>query len=1417
MRANGFLRTPIRAQHQAGMTQVEIDETPFAGNPLPSDPYPQTLLISFVPDAGITDIQIAPCWEGELAFIADDMTGFPTAVAQVTAANAASWPLVGDLVLVSRDLGGPGKALKSHLTLIDSAPNVVRYSKVRLTTDFLFTTLASAKLKALAIGGKTVPFEHRLFVIQFLKGDATLPCLVDSQDPAKDVAAQPMPQVVLQTAPAKTVLRIAMSSRSDLPFQWFAPRPEDPVIGNTPLVVAALNSDKGARLNPAHPAHSFVPPRVLFQDAPQAAFEASHWTGPLRATLQAARQDGLTYRRVSVTRPPIDGGTRRFPTRPYPLYQLAWQTEPNGAVESQRLPLEGVLYLPLDDVEYRFFVSRRGDNPPNIVADVDEFGVGLETPGKHFLDLPTLSVVVPFATADRTKTIHVHLLRYDSERVWAAVVELDFGYSKLMAQAKANWGLPKVNRWSIYVPDTPATKQKTTAMKAYSRIHGYIRASAGRHGLAPEFLQAVFMGEKTVLFIEDKWNRPGPPDAYDEDQTINGYAVLGLDRIWDTVVSLGTDGYLASRFDRSRLMNEFTMTSPEDGSTIRSADVIGWEAAVEFVAAELDARLDWMLNAIGKSRTQVSELQRRFLAYARYVSRETTSTAVAAQMSALLKPWQGNNPPAPTNNDSLAVIVQRVRFRVIQRIAVAEWYKSPGCIADMTIAELEGRSLIALSDILASADLPQGVIEASEGIKEVLDRVLVAEASAETISNGFRFGITAVVADELVLGIPGLDAVKLVIGGFGGATVLRIEAAFSGTPESAAFRIAIEDVPLTLRVDSDILRPLVGASDDPDPDAESLDVVVGDVTLEITEAGVNLGFDADLKIPRCMIGSSGIILTVDQARWIAPGADDLPANTPDNFTGLFLDGAKVEFAALGIGDVSMDDVFIGTSGFSGKVMWSDDDLTWNPAGGANGDGAFEGVLAVELAGFDGGLSKFEVEFRQNALVGCAIAGCIYAPYIERVIGLDIGLDGNGAFTAIAQPPTCKFPPGSTAGAGAPNSGYILSADIENVFKFDVSRVEVHVGGGAPASLALSGRVKLSLESFELPAVEFKGLSIDEKGHVAIEGGWLDVDQAKSGPLSGFPIQITRIGFGVEKNGYAWIGLNGGIKLHDILPVGASIEGLKVSWKANAPTLFSLEGIGVELAVEGTFSFVGKAAFFKTEEASGFRATIKLSLDSVGLAIDVGMMVGRMTDGTFFFYLYIGVDLPVGIPLFSTGAAIYGFAGLLAVNLQPARQGDEHWYYGYYKRSPVGVTPPEKWAVKRDAFAVGVGTTHRQHAGHRLRDQRQGAADPVAARAAHSVHRQGQLHREEARQQLGERGHVRSVARARHAGQALSGESGHHVQDGHAARNRRRHRRGVLVVRSAAGRRVARVCRREGAARAPRARQAARSVEGRHRG
>ena len=592
-----------------------------------------------------------------------------------------------------------------------------------------------------------------------------------------------------------------------------------------------------------------------------------------------------------------------------------------------------------------------------------------------------------------------------------------------------------------------------------------------------------------------------------------------------------------------------------------------------------------------------------------------------------------------------------------------------------------------LNEIVDAGQLPLGDL-----LDEVLDHIWIAPPSFDDAAQEAVIGLF--VDKEISVQIPGITAASLALGSTQGGVDFEIRARAQPVPF-----VGIK-VPLTLRIDAKVLRPLkAGSTTEPDLSKTSLDISLGTIGVGFdTDGNLTFNVPGNVSVPNCMIGTSGVTLKIGRLQWITPGTPPAsrPANTPAGFTGVYFDNVVVglpSVMSIPSGAITMDEVFIGTGGFSGKVHWDDNNLTWNPQGGSDHKGGFEGALVAELGGFDGALKRIAIEFKQNALIVCEIEGCIYAPYIKRVIGLDLGLDGDGGFTAIAQAPTCKFKNNDPkAAAGPAKPGYILSADIDGVFKFDVSSVEFHAGGGAPASLSLSGRVKLAIASFDLPAVEFKGLSIDTRGHVAIEGGWLDVAKAKSGPLNGFPLQITRIGFGVEKDGRAWVGLNGAIKLHESLPAGVSVEGLKVSWKDGEPVNFSLEGIGVELAVKGTFSFKGKVAFFQTNEASGFRGSIKLSLDSVGLKIDVGIMVGRTNDGTFFFYLFIDVDLPVGVPLFSTGAALYGFAGLLAVNLQPARVDTEHWYYGYYKRSPVGVTAPEKWAVKRDAFAIGVGTT-----------------------------------------------------------------------------------------------------------------------------
>jgi hypothetical protein len=576
-----------------------------------------------------------------------------------------------------------------------------------------------------------------------------------------------------------------------------------------------------------------------------------------------------------------------------------------------------------------------------------------------------------------------------------------------------------------------------------------------------------------------------------------------------------------------------------------------------------------------------------------------------------------------------------------------------------------------LSELADPEQLPFG-----DFLDDILKHLWITVFSYDETANEGVIGL--LVDQDVSFTIPGVPAVTLALG---------------STPESVNARIRVRltqdrgasiALPLTLRVGADVLQPVQPTSQEPDLSKKTLDISLG--TVEV-------GFDADgnftldlptgLTLPRCLIGSTGVIVSATNVQWLTPNS---PNSTVPGFTGLHFDQATIEVTSLPIdpGKISMDNVYLGTGGFSGQVSWSDASVKYDVANG------FTGLIAGDLFGFSGALSKVELTFEQSALTGCDVQGNVFVRYIDKVIGLTLGFDGHGALTAIAQTPTCQISDPKKRAVAGP-VGYIITAEVD-AFTLDVSRIEFHAGGDAPASLSLSGQAKLKLDAFPLPAVVFEGLRIDTNGHVAVDGGWLDVDTAKSSALSGFPFQITKIGFGAEEDGHRWIGLNGGIKLADGLPVGASVEGLRVRWTPGGSVDFSLDGIGLELSVPGTFSFAGKVAFFKTSEAAGFRGALKLSLDSLSVSVDAGLMIGRTTDGVTFFYLFLDLELPFGIPLFSTGAAIYGFAGLVATNLNPARADDEDWYYGYYRRPPVGVTDPTKWGIKRGGFAIGLGTT-----------------------------------------------------------------------------------------------------------------------------
>jgi hypothetical protein len=544
---------------------------------------------------------------------------------------------------------------------------------------------------------------------------------------------------------------------------------------------------------------------------------------------------------------------------------------------------------------------------------------------------------------------------------------------------------------------------------------------------------------------------------------------------------------------------------------------------------------------------------------------------------------------------------------------------------------------------------------------------------------GSALTLDALTAGELVFRVPGVPDVAIVVaGGIQGATRVGIE-----IDTAAPFAVRLVDVPLSLRLPASILRPVDF------PQAEFLEIPLAQAEVGIDVEG-NLDFDVTLAsaLPKCEVLSSGVLVDIGLIQWITPATpqNKRPTGTPPGFTGLFLDDVDVEIPGLpaAASAWSLDDAFIGTGGFSGRVQPTGITLGWSGS-------AFTGTAVGELFGFKGGLSQVSLEFKQNALTGFDVRGDVFLPYVDRRMGLALGLAGDGSLTATAGMPHTNQP-GVTVGT----DGHLIELDVGGVLGLALDQVTFERPVSGPAAVELTGVVDInvppSVVDIDIPPIGLNGLRIDTDGNVAIEGGWLDLPQAIAVTLSGFTLEISRLGFG-QDGAKPWLGLNGGLKLAEGLPMGASVEGLKIAFDpAGGLPEVSLDGVGLELAVPGAFLFAGSVAFFSEPDGNGFRGHGELGLPTLKMSVEADLVIGRTKAGETFFYFYLAVELPVGIPLLQTGAAIYGFQGLVANNMAPNRRPDEPWYHGWYVKSPKGATSGEKWGVKPGAFAIGLGAT-----------------------------------------------------------------------------------------------------------------------------
>ncbi len=539
------------------------------------------------------------------------------------------------------------------------------------------------------------------------------------------------------------------------------------------------------------------------------------------------------------------------------------------------------------------------------------------------------------------------------------------------------------------------------------------------------------------------------------------------------------------------------------------------------------------------------------------------------------------------------------------------------------------------------------------------------------------------VVSDVVIDLPGLDGVSFVVNPCG------MQAHLSADEEG--FELGFESA-LAIRFDPNLLRPYRAVSQqdgklvfEPDPSRPYTQIELANVAVTIDETG-SVDFDAGAGIQisdPVMIGETGVIIETADIVLNLSGTGPQPAGTPPGWKGLMINTASLRIPDIFQGAITATGFGIGSGGVSGTLSQT---FALSYAGGN-----FSGDLVGDIFGMQGGLSEISIVLQQNIPTGGGIKAQIKLPFFEdtdQPLDIEIGLAVDGGFTVAIDRPDG-----------------LITLTKPDLFSLSVDSLGFAVVGGV-FTVLLSGKITPLFGGLDWPSFDIQELSIDSDGNVKLEGGWLNLPSQYAIDFYGFQFEITQLGFGKTDDGGKWLGFSGGLKLVDGLSAGASVEGLRVTWYEDGrPTGITFSGVGVEFEVPEVLRFKGEVSYrtlqVGDETVHRFDGAISLELTSIGLEIDAILVVGTASgpSGSYaFFAIYLGVELPAGIPLWSTGLALYGLAGLFALQMEPDKQSDEPWYgigdgEGWYKRPEIGVTDLEaKWVNRRDSLALGAGIT-----------------------------------------------------------------------------------------------------------------------------
>lgn len=472
----------------------------------------------------------------------------------------------------------------------------------------------------------------------------------------------------------------------------------------------------------------------------------------------------------------------------------------------------------------------------------------------------------------------------------------------------------------------------------------------------------------------------------------------------------------------------------------------------------------------------------------------------------------------------------------------------------------------------------------------------------------------------------------------------------------------------------------------PTDNSDAVRIPLAQVTLTIGK-GITVILQPG-SLPSCQLGSSGVMLQSASVN-LAVGGSQQPAGVDPNFRGLVIQNLGFTLPSdldQGGETLSFKKVLIGSTGVSASANI--------PLGGAS----------MSLFGAAFNAEQLAIDVERSSLASAQITGTLTLPFFDQDIDVVLGIGDGGWTLSLAT---------SDLSLAIPSSAPLL------ILNLDALGIERRDG---ETWFKVSGTVQLNApQGFEsllsnIPSLTLRDVLINSHGEIKAAGGMMALSSQQMLKIGDvFSAKLTHFGLGRDDQ-YQFITFSGEIDLVAGLNLKGTFQDLQFCW-GNGTTLRFKE-IDVRASEAGVFAIDGSVDFVTSGAAPpgtpansarppsehGFTGRLSLQIESVGLELDLQCAIIEVGGTPSFAALFFTFDLklPVGIPLWTTGLAIYGFDGLLAWHYHPADQTTQALptdWVGWYTGAPgPGATQLIKWApasaleAQDDVKGIGAGIT-----------------------------------------------------------------------------------------------------------------------------